>query len=451
MNHDIFPILDITELVICLQSCDFSIATEDQISRPTAEFVMTIYKQIIENFMGISVDSALRTDGVLPKDAPNEDFNNDGLLPTLIMTKICYKFFQNVGVADFTLLDLTKPDHQRTVRLLSAVINYARFREERMFDCNKFITQMETLLSELRSKFDDYNLLQQQMKEYEEEINILDAGDDNGTKELNKLEENNKNLENQLKKLTQVQETLSINYSNYKSEKQKILKELESLGFQIVELESQRDKLENYTNIDIEELNTTVEDLSKILENKEKVLQNLRIKQKNLETKITTFEKISTELYDILRLISTEVQNSHGTQVNLIDIQNQLLENRDKLQDILSNAVLLKSNVLKEQLKDQREQFNKFTEDYDEKSNENKLRLEELQQQFSKEIIPKLRETENHIQRDLIDGEVKLLEKEIRDIQLKFNEELDSIELEYSLLVGHINRYMEMILDKINP
>ena len=52
--QDIFPLLDLEELVICLQSCDFAMATEEHIARPTSQYVITLYKQIIENFMGIS-------------------------------------------------------------------------------------------------------------------------------------------------------------------------------------------------------------------------------------------------------------------------------------------------------------------------------------------------------------------------------------------------------------
>jgi hypothetical protein len=37
-----------------------------------------------------------------------------------------------LGFADFNFRDITKPTHERIVKILSALVNYARFREERL-------------------------------------------------------------------------------------------------------------------------------------------------------------------------------------------------------------------------------------------------------------------------------------------------------------------------------
>ncbi|CCC69338.1 hypothetical protein NCAS_0C03480 [Naumovozyma castellii] len=456
MSHDIFPILDLSELVICLQSCDFSIASEDQIARPISDYVITLYKQIIENFMGISVDSVLRgqTDSTnISRDGEGEEIEDENfnyMSQILILTKICYKFFQNIGVSDFTIMDLNKPEQQRTVRLLSAVINYARFREERMFDCNRFISQMESLLGQLRSKFDDYNLLTQQTRGYEEEINALGISvNDDGTLELNTLEENNKSLENQLKKLTQVQETLSINYSSYKSEKQKILKELESLGFELVELDSQKEKLEKYSKISLNDLTKSIVELSKLLKEKQESLATLKRRYANFQESTETFERVANELYDILRIISNDLQSSQRSEFTLREMQSQLNSNKDQVENVLLANVLMKTQVLQQQIQIQKDDLKDLADTHEQQSVKNKKRLDELHTTYAEEVRPKIDETETHIQNDLIEGEIKALEDDIRTTQLRFEEESDTIELEYSLLVGHINKYMMMMLEKM--
>ncbi|CAI4990124.1 ANL_collapsed_G0049080.mRNA.1.CDS.1 [Saccharomyces cerevisiae] len=445
-NQDVFPILDLQELVICLQSCDFALATQENISRPTSDYMVTLYKQIIENFMGISVESLLNSsnqetgDGHLQEE--NENIYSD-TLNVLVLNKICFKFFENIGVQDFNMTDLYKPEAQRTQRLLSAVVNYARFREERMFDCNSFILQMESLLGQLRSKFDDYNLIQQQLKQYED----VDGDNIPDEQELQKLEEQNKELEIQLKKLTKIQETLSIDYNDYKISKQSIFKDLEALSFQIVELESNRDKLIKISNTDMEELSEGIKELNGLLIQRKKTLDDLTAQQKNLQDTVTTFETIISELYDVLRIISSEVQESNRTETELVGLKQNLINNKLKLMNVLETGIMYKLEILQEQLDLQLKNLEKLSQDTKEESRLNDTKLMDLQIKYENEIKPKIDKTDIFIQEELISGKINKLNDEIKQLQKDFEAEVKEIEIEYSLLSGHINKYMNEMLE----
>lgn len=456
MSVDIFPLLDYSELAICLQSCDFSLATEENISRPTSQFVITLYKQIIDSFMGISSDSLLRNgqetsnDDAVYEGTNEEAFFSDSL-QVLILNKICYKFFQNIGVSDFNMMDLNRPDTQRTKRLLSAVVNYARFREERMFDCNRFISKTEDLLGQLRSKFDDYNLLQQQIKRYdEEEKQIEDVGVQSNGDELEALESNNRSIETQLKKLTQVQETLSIDYNNYKEEKQKMLKELETLGFQIVELDSQWEKLERYAESNTDELDRSIEELQNLLDAKRQKLSQLEFSQKNLHTSTQTFQRVLEELFNVLQIVSMEIQNSHRKEEGLVELKRQLITRRNKVENILNSGVMVKLSILEEQLESQRNKLSDLVETSQTNHDVNAQHLKSLQHKYTEQIMPEIQKAEIHIEKDLIAGEVKKLEEKMHSLQVDFQQEARAIDMEYSLLAGHMNKYLELMLEKID-
>ncbi|CAI4050914.1 hypothetical protein SKDZ_15G0880 [Saccharomyces kudriavzevii ZP591] len=445
-NQDVFPVLDLQELVICLQSCDFALATQENIARPTSDYMVTLYKQIIENFMGISVESLLKSSNQETSEGQLQDENENiysDTLNVLVLNKICFKFFENIGVQDFNMTDLYKPEAQRTQRLLSAVVNYARFREERMFDCNSFILQMESLLGQLRSKFDDYNLLQQQLKQYED----VDGANIPDEQELQRLEEQNKELEIHLKKLTKIQETLSIDYNDYKISKQSIFKNLETLSFQIVELESNRDKLIRISNTDIEESAEAIKELSDLLVRRKKTLQNLTIQQENLQGTVTTFETIISELYDVLRIISSEVQESNRTETELIGLKQNLINNKLKLLNVLETGILYKLEILQEQLDLQLKNLEKLSQDTEEESRLNDSKLNELQLKYENEIKPKIDKTDVFIQDELINGKINKLNEEVKQLQKDFEMEVKEIEIEYSLLSGHINKYMNEMLE----
>ncbi|GAV52223.1 hypothetical protein ZYGR_0AG02140 [Zygosaccharomyces rouxii] len=440
MNNDIFPLLEIPELAICLQSCDFSLATEDNISRPTSMYVMTLYKQIIDNFMGISADSLIN---IGREGNEEDDAAYNATLQVLVLNKICFKFFQNIGVNDFNMLDLYRPDALRTRRLLSAVVNYARFREERMFDCNRFISQTEALLGQLRSKFDDYNLLQQQLEDYDEEAAHF------GGPELEALEENNKELEAQLKNLTQVQQTLSLDYNKYKDEKQKMLKELESFGFQLVELESLKEKLSKYSETNLQALQEGITELQAMLNDKQRSLTELQKSQQNFEITTKTFQRVIEELYELLRIISTELQESHMKESNLMDLKQQLIIRRDKMETMLSSGLMVKMSILQEQLDAHRTQLDDLERNARLESERYDQELRELQQEYADKVVPQVQQAEQNIERDFILGQVKKLEQKMLSIKVDFQNEVDAVELEYSLLAGHINKYMEIMLDKL--
>lgn len=456
MSADIFPLLDYSELAICLQSCDFSLATEENIARPTSQFVITLYKQIIDSFMGISSDALLKKGQEHINDATEYEEENEEAfysesLQVLVLNKICYKFFQNIGVSDFNMMDLYRPDTQRTKRLLSAVVNYARFREERMFDCNRFISQTEALLGQLRSKFDEYNLLQQQMKRYEEEEKQIDeVGVQSNGDELEALESNNRSIETQLKKLTQIQETLSIDYNNYKEQKQRMLKELETLGFQIVELDSQWEKLEKYAESNMDELERSIEELGMLLEAKQQKLSQLEHSQENLRTSAQTFQRVIEELYGILQIVSVEIQNSHRKEEELVELKRQLALRHSKVENILTSGVMVKLSILEEQLEMQKNKLTELTESSKNNHEANAQHLLSLQQKYTEQIMPEIQEAEMHIEKDLMVGEVKKLEGKMHRLQVEFQQEVEAIDMEYSLLAGHMNKYLEVMLEKMN-
>ncbi|QLG71936.1 hypothetical protein HG535_0C02880 [Zygotorulaspora mrakii] len=462
MSDDVFPLLDTSELAICLQSCDFSLATEESISRPTSKWMITLYKQIIDSFMGVSADAAMiREGGGQSYDgnqvgAEHRDYNEDDspysdTLQVLVLNKVCYKFFQNIGVTDFNILDLYKPDAQRTRRLLSAVVNYARFREERMFDCNRFISQTEALLGQLRSRFDDFNLLQQQIKQYEDDEKLVRTvvGVNDGD-ELKALEANNRNIEVQLKKLTQIQETLSIDYNNYKGEKQKLLKELESLGFQIVELESEREKLQRHSEANIEGLEKIIEELKDLLHTNKTKLSKLRSLQENLNISKLTFQRVIEELYDVLRIVTIELQEAHKKELGLEELKQQLTIRQDKMSSLLSSGVLTKVSLLQDQLDSSKTKLEELVQKSRTDYEHNSLEIKQLHRKYLDEVVPELQQTESRIENDILSGELKYFETKMQDLQAESQKEVDSVELEYSLLAGHINKYMKSMIENMS-
>lgn len=463
MNRDVFPLLDVPEIVMCLESCDFTLATEEEIQRPTSAYIMSLYEQIIKGFTGSLNDISFNETQTMRR---NIDEETQMLAPTIriiTLNKTCYKFFRDIGVYDFGMMDLKKPTFERVRRLLSAVVNYARFREERMFDCKKFISTMEILLNRLTSKFDDYNLLQQQTSDFEDliknylqqvdiDMDILDNDTDFQLKidqEYEKLETHNIELETELKKLTTLQETFSIDYNNYRLEKQKLMKSLETVGYRLVELDSKREKLEKGSDTDMNKLITEINDLKNDIDFKMKEQETLESQQVNLQISAKAYEDFINELYDLLRILSTDLQDSQRNERSLIDFQKQLITQRDNLASALSTTVKDRISIFEEQIKLNKPELQNLIQSYQSRKEHFEKQKQEIIEYYYQVIQPKQEESEDYINRVLINGKIKDIDNILERNQTTYDSQRKQLEREWSLLIDCIVKYMEDLLKEV--
>lgn len=445
---DEFPLLDTPELVTCLQECDFTLATYECISKPTSNNIINLYKQIIDLFADISIEKTLNDNFNKKNKSDNTVSINEGPLfnesiSIVSLNILCYKFFKVIGIDDFNLSDLYRPDPIRTRRILSAVVNYARFREERIFDCKEKIQKMSHFYDILESKLDSYNLLKQQKFEIVDELNTQDLNN------FNNLVENCTKLENELKKLTNWQENLSLDYESYKLEKDKLLNNLEKKAFKIVELESQRDKLIKCVNTDVGKLDNDIKNLESDCANKQNQLDNLMMKQQNLNTSLNTLEKIITELYDLLKIVSTDLQNSCERETILVETRERHIETKNQLNNLFNNSILKKTELLNAQLISQRQKITQINQDLQNRIQNNNNRITQLNNIYENEIIGKLDANENYIRDKIHNGQIKEIESNMQELRKNFDLERTEIEKEYALLVDHVKRYMKTMLASV--
>ena len=71
MSMDEFPLLDVPELVSCLQECDFSAATLETITKPTSNSIIKLYQQIIDLFANINTETYYNEDVTDVSDTSN--------------------------------------------------------------------------------------------------------------------------------------------------------------------------------------------------------------------------------------------------------------------------------------------------------------------------------------------------------------------------------------------
>ncbi|KAL3899704.1 MAG: hypothetical protein SGPRY_012599 [Prymnesium sp.] len=138
-----FPILQNKEIVLVLNELQIE-AVEDDLLHPTSGKVQLVYQQLIELLL-----NQRREDMVQPQFAGMAELEfpelHDESVSTIAFLRACQRLLTTCGISDFTIQDLIKPEYKRLRRNISAVINFAKFREERLTKYVEFRQETDAL------------------------------------------------------------------------------------------------------------------------------------------------------------------------------------------------------------------------------------------------------------------------------------------------------------------
>ncbi|KAF8934003.1 kinetochore-associated Ndc80 complex subunit nuf2 [Dissophora ornata] len=124
-----FPLLKLEAIVSCLKDVEVS-STEDELARPTPQKMLLVYETFLDIVTGKLRDDCILDDIQSMDITAYPEFLIDGVRFYVFLYQLA-GMMHEVGVSDFTSRDMTKPEAERVRRVLSAVINFAKFKEDR--------------------------------------------------------------------------------------------------------------------------------------------------------------------------------------------------------------------------------------------------------------------------------------------------------------------------------
>lgn len=456
VGKDEFPILDVREISICLQTCEF-LVTEELISKPTASFIKSVFEQFLDAFMAVPVDiidKKVKTlinrensinksaqDLEIAQDVEADDTNNT--LYLLILFRTSYVFLQTCGVYDFTLLDLMRPESHRIRRILSAVVNYARFREEHSKECEDLVNNSDGNIAEIKrlqginakitNDISELNHLLQQ--------GIVLNNEKTSLKQLNSF---NHKLESELKSLQRNQQILTLEHSQYKEEKQRLIEKLEDHHYLNLESNKELENLKSYLSTDPEILKKIIFDLQSNLNEYQSSLSTLEASYKN---KIGTIESIQTieqelkNLFRILEEILNDLNKSDAAIDKLNKYQEFLEQQKIQLSDLNRQIQQVKRQIAN--IEDKIEKTKNQSAERDKNSRETLTKLTQSYEQLIEQR--KIKEQELDKKKDMTLN----LEKQMAVKKNQFQNEVRNAELAVSRLTSHLKLYLTEMESKI--
>lgn len=150
-----FPMLSNEEILLCMNELQISIE-QDDLEKPSARSVKPVYEALCEACIGVSKEEMnCIVEDEVTSQLEFPELHEDSI-PNMAYFRAVCRLLSAAGVHDTRLWDVVKPDAKRFKRNMSAVINFAKFREERLQNFAELSNHTEELLEE-KSKVEEEN------------------------------------------------------------------------------------------------------------------------------------------------------------------------------------------------------------------------------------------------------------------------------------------------------
>lgn len=446
-----FPILDPQELVMLYDTMGFDI-DESMLMRPSSSFMKSLIEQIIDKFLYISPYSLREKISNMEIESNNNNDNNtDDMLnesdkyydirPSINVVasqRIMYKFLCDCGIDDFSIRDVAKPEHTRLRIILSALINYARFREERMGDLDELMDNNDKTL-------ENYKSLIRKNHELESQIEKINIALNNQNFTLDELHKNNEDLENELRNLRIIQKQLTDDHENYKSEKTGLINELENQSALYIETEKDLEQIRPYIKESPESVKELIQKMKDSEAKETNVLRKLEQSLRDMNISLESFQILIQDLSNLqktLQDLKSEAIRNKSYDENLRSLKSQINQTKEQ-----ANDYNRKISQLERQLKHNEDRIAKLKVFYSEK-------MKSLDEKLTNQAIEfndvKSQKNVDDIELTKKEAQINDWMNKISDIQKQYEFECKDANFEFEKLNSKIQMYIGELKNKID-
>ncbi len=430
-----FPFLDFHEIALCLRGCGF-VASEEAFLKPTPQYIQTLCEQIAEEFLGTSqkdLRSALAVSSA-EYDIDDSQFEARNLMA---LRRVLHGFLVDCGIDDFTIMDMIRPEPQRIRKIMSAVVNFARFRDDHIADCEKIMQKSEEI---------DYKdgVLADENEKLHENITELESRVEIDLQRRNQLDQHNSEVETELRKCKRIQESLVTERENYKQEKARLCANLEDRNFMVLETKKEIDRVKPYIVDSPDLLHKINSDMTESLESAKQELENLEKRARKLQTSNDSFAIIESDLRSCLKLveeIETELQKEEEASKKL----NRFQELHDG-NTITLHQLVRKIQQLQRQIVNSDERIDRLKQQSETKSKKTKDSMAALKDRYST-LVAERTVTQQDI--DQKKAFIESTEKQMTELKSACDNEIRETEIEAQRLKAHISMYLNEMEQRI--
>lgn len=369
---DAFMLLKDSEIVGCITDIGIPFTVAD-LAKPNPLQVQMIFEwfaELILNATRETVDPAMR--------AAAEDIagdNGDTLYPPDTRNLMGFyvslrRLLLECGIRDFSFTDLYRPTQPRLVKIFSYLINFVRFRESQTSVIDAHFNKAEETKARIESLYGENQDMEARLDEMQQTRSQMQG------LYAEKLRRN-EDLKKRLLELRRGQEKVAARLEEAKERKGELSTQLEQKTAEKLAVKHESAKLRPYVLQSASSLQASLTELSNTLSNDKAHIDSLDRRARALQTSTDSFGVVSTDVASCIKLldeIALELQKEEDETARKNKQKDALLERRTDVQDVERAETLLQRQLAK-----WLERTEKLREHANQKAQEAKRKMEELE------------------------------------------------------------------------
>lgn len=286
------PDLPVKEIIQYFGEMEITIKPSD-ILKPTLQSTQRIYETLLEAYCGVRISD------LLPGIEAGEGIAMfEESLSYILLQKRMSGFLRRIGVDNFGLRDLA-PDSKRLIGILSVVVNFSMFRDNKRHVYER-VCQMNDEKLLLKSEMDEkVHNAQKELEKCEREVR-------RSVEESHEVEKEIEALEAELKDFYRHQRALVQETERTKAERNELSDKLSSLRLMLLNINQEITCLKTQVVSDPTKLMELLEEMRSLIAKESEVLRALEAKRIHLKERLEAMEMLKE---DTMKTITLAISN----------------------------------------------------------------------------------------------------------------------------------------------
>lgn len=432
----IFPMLQNDEILACMNELGIPMILND-LEKPSSGKMQLVYSAFADILMGITkqyFDSAV---DACATEMDHFDIYADSLLLMLFYQHL-YKLMREVGFPQFSLGDITKPDALRVRRILSAIINFAKFREEQLEVYDKFTAKA----SAYQTKHDDLLEQNEELIRRVEELKIRRVREEPLVAQARTT---NEALTNELYELKRIEGQTMAEYDKLKVEKQEITAKLDSNAIMRQNRERELQKIRSRIVHSPEKLKQQLQDMSSSLSNEKQFLNDKGKKSRELNAKVDILTSLESDVQSCIKLMEeceSELARVDGAHKRVIHLEELVDQKRLEVRELS-----VRDSQLQRQLTNAEEKLSRATRQLESKRETTRARMSRITEE--RRVVQEDR-MQIDIEMDKKKALIESMQAKINELKEEVTAEVERVNAQFAILSNHVDLYMKEVQQTMN-
>ncbi|KAJ8608550.1 hypothetical protein MRB53_039604 [Persea americana] len=331
------------------------------------------------------------------------------------------------------LQDIIKPDAKRVRRILSAIINFAKFREERLEVYEKFTGKA----SEYHTKLEDLTIQNEHLTKRVEELKIRRIQEEPLVAQARAV---NEGLTNELYDLKRIEGQTMTEYDRLKSEKAELTTRLDNNSLLRQNTEREIQKIRSRIVHSPEKLKQQLIDMTSSLSNEKQYLSDKGKKSRELVAKIDILTQLESDVQSCIKLMEeceSELNRVEGAHKKVVQSEENVEQKRLEVRELS-----VRDTQLQRQLTNAEDKLARATRQLEAKREATRARMAKITEE--RKVVQ-----EDRMQIDIAMDKKKALiesmQSKIFELREEIQAEVDSVNNEFAKLRGHVELYMDEV------